>query len=390
MRITVISRFRAGSLFAHAINTVKMAQGFAERGHAVTVICRRGEAGVVDEQELAGVYGLRRSLHWVQVGPKWGGGRPGVDWRFLRAVAPRVWRSRPELVYARDFVAPTWTSGRGYRTVVESHAHPGSENARMLQMVRATGREALRGWVTISPRLAEHYEGLGVPAEKLWVLPDAVDLPQFARPATLPADPYPAGQPRVTYAGHLYDYKGVPTILNTAARLPGVAFHLVGGWPDDVARQRAAVEARGLTNVTLHGWIPQAELPPYLWHADVLLLPPSAEHPSAAWTSPVKLGEYLASRTPVVSAEIPALRDWLDESQTRWFTPDDPAALAAAIDQLLGDPNRRAALAEAGWRRVQSLTYERRAAAVLARAGASGSVGHGASTDRGGGDITFR
>ena len=41
MKILVASAFEASSQWAHAINTVKMAQGFARLGHAVTLVCRR-------------------------------------------------------------------------------------------------------------------------------------------------------------------------------------------------------------------------------------------------------------------------------------------------------------------------------------------------------------
>lgn len=44
MKIVVLSAFSLGSIFAHAINTIKMAEGFAKLGHQVTLICREGTA----------------------------------------------------------------------------------------------------------------------------------------------------------------------------------------------------------------------------------------------------------------------------------------------------------------------------------------------------------
>ena len=53
MRVLVASAFEAASQFAHAINTVKMAQGFARLGHQVTLVCRWPPGGKVPSAELA-------------------------------------------------------------------------------------------------------------------------------------------------------------------------------------------------------------------------------------------------------------------------------------------------------------------------------------------------
>jgi glycosyltransferase involved in cell wall biosynthesis len=142
-------------------------------------------------------------------------------------------------------------------------------------------------------------------------------------------------------------------------------FHLVGGLPEDVRRTREQLRDRGLRNVIVHGYQPPANVPPFLWHADVLLLPPSGNHPSARWTSPVKLGEYLASGVPVVSTRIPALRDWLTEDETRFVEPDDPAALAAGILDVLQDETLAESLSATGLRLAHTLAYKRRAEQIL-------------------------
>ena len=70
MRILVASAFEASSQLANAINTVKMAQGFARLGHQVTIICRQPPEGIVSPEKLAKIYGLTESLVWVQLPSK--------------------------------------------------------------------------------------------------------------------------------------------------------------------------------------------------------------------------------------------------------------------------------------------------------------------------------
>jgi len=360
MRILVVGGFESSSRRAHAINTAKMAQGFARCGHAVTLVCRRPATGTISPTLLNRDFGITAALRWVQL-PN----RLGQGWRFASAVLGVALAGRAELVYARSFAVPRLTTRLGILSVAESHAHVGDRSPGLLGLCRTSQHEAFGLWVTISDVLQDYYRSLGAAAHKLVTLPDAVDLEAFARPHRLPPNPYVGSRPRVVYCGHLYDYKGIPTIIEAAEGLAHLDFHLVGGLPEDVQRTRQRLAARGLTNVTLHGHRPPADVPPYLWHADVLLLPPSAHHPSARWTSPVKLGEYLASGVPVVSTSIPALRDWLTDAETRFVEPDDPLALADGIQAVLADRALAASLSEAGRQKAPTLAYRRRAERVL-------------------------
>ncbi len=366
MRVAVVSSLEAASQYANAINTVKMAQGFARLGHEVTLICTHPLTGRVSEEKLAQVYGLTASIRWRQLpshrltGHYWLFGL--LSWRVIRAL-------QPHFVYARTYVTPWLTSRQGTPTAGETHAHPGNRRLPFRLFLRATRFEAFRLLVTISPRLAAHYQERGVPASKTAVLPDAVDVELFQRPGKLPPTPYSTPQPNVVYSGHLYDYKGIPTILQAASLLPDASFHLVGGWPADVARHKTAVQRLGLTNVHFHGLQPHAAVPPYLWHADILLLPPSLKHPSAAWTSPVKLGEYLVSGTPTIATAIPALRDWVSDAEVLFIPPDDPQALAQAIQQLWADRTLALNLVRGALPKGLSFSYTERAWKILRGAG---------------------
>lgn len=369
LRILVAGTFEAGSHWAHAINTVKTAQGFADLGHEVTVFCARPKTGRVPVAELRRAYGLRRRLRWVQA--------PAEAWR-LRLDRP--WPSgvmgaavalatRADLVFARHYTLPGLTARGGVPTVIESHAYPDDASPEFRRLLAAARLPALRAWVTISERLVAAYRERGVPAEKLVVVPDAVDLPLFLRPDRLPPSPYPAGRPVVSYVGSLHKaYKGIPEILGAAKRLPEVAFHLVGGAPEDVAWERAEIARLGLANVTAHGMVPHADVPAWLWHADCLLMPPSAHHPTAAWTSPVKLGEYLAAGAPVVATTIPALLDWLTEDEACLTPPDDADALADAVGRVLDTPEYARTLTRNGLRLARTLSYGARAKAILRKA----------------------
>jgi glycosyltransferase involved in cell wall biosynthesis len=368
MRILVAAAFEAGSQYAHAINTVKMAQGFALLGHEVTILCKESSAGKLDATKLSHDYGAPESIGWALT-PSRALGRPiGFNWDYAALALIAALKVRPHFVYARNYILPYLTSLLGWPTVAETHAHPDNETKAFRRMLKGTSNRNFRLLVTISKSLADAYRARGVAPEKILVLPDAADTELFRRPEQLPASPYNGKKSIVAYAGHLYDYKGIPAVLEAAALLPQAQFHFVGGFPEDIARQTERAKSLGLSNVFFHGMRPHHEVPRYLWHADALLLPPSANHPSAQWTSPVKLGEYLASGTPVVATSIPALKDLLSDEEVKFVPPDDAGALADGIRTVLDGRKYSQSLCCAAMSKAQSFSVTVRAQKILENA----------------------
>lgn len=366
MRVVVASSLEALSQFANAINTVKMAQGFARLGHNVSLICTRPLSGHASPTRLAEIYGLTEKMHWIQLPSR---RLIGSDW-LLGLLA---WRSavqlQPEFVYSRHYIFPCISSRHGIATAGESHAHVGNQKRAFRTFLRGARQPAFKLLVTISRRLAEHYHERGVPLEKLIVLESGVDLQLFQRPINRPPSPLSTPRPNAVYSGHLYEYNGIHTVIEAAQLLPDVSFHFVGGWPRHVRRQKRRAHEMGLDNVNFHGLVPQSVVPPFLWHGDVLLLPLSQRYPNAAWASPVKMGEYLASGTPIVATSTIALRELLAGEEVAFVEPDNPAALAEGIQRVLSDGAYAARLTARASIRAQHMSYERRAQTILQRCG---------------------
>lgn len=368
MRIAVVVSMEAGVEKAYAINSVNMAQGFAQLGHDVTLVTFAQRSGKCDFDDLRIQYDIRVPLRWIQL-PRI------IRKRFISADLPfalmalfQLMRMRPDFVFVRSYIAPILSAKYGFPTVAESHAHTDNRTLPFLKMIAATTRyQNFRKLITISDVLSTHYQSLGVPSDKMLVLPTGVDIDRFA-PSDTPS-PYSTDKPNVTYVGHLYDYKGIPTIIEAATKLPDLNFHLIGGLPKDIDRVQQKINELSLSNVTLHGFKPQPEIPPYLQHADMLLLPPSLDHPSARWTSPVKLGEYLASGTPVIATRIPALEDWLTDEQVTFITPDSATAMVGAIHDGLVNPVSAEKKAEQGRQLAETFSYQVRAQIILTSCG---------------------
>ena len=114
----------------------------------------------------------------------------------------------------------------------------------------------------------------------------------------------------------------------------------------------------GFSNVHLLGHRPYADLPGYLAHADVALLP-LQRNEYTRHMFPMKFFEYLAAGCPVVATAIPSLEDQRDVA---WLCPPTADAFQAAIaSALAGEGPPLAQRLE----RSGTFTYGNRTASML-------------------------
>ena len=230
--------------------------------------------------------------------------------------------------------------------------------------------ENLLGFVTLSPNIAESYTKHGLSADKVLIAHSGVDLQNFLPYQEKAEARQKLSQPQaakiVLYSGHLYDYKGIPTLLETAHLMPECQFMLVGGWQEDIDRVKAACQEDKISNVELVGHVEQSRLATYLYAADILILPNTKQWKLAETTSPLKLFEYMACRRPIVASALPNIMTVLrDRANALLAEPDEPTSFKEAIATLLNNPSLASSLAERAWQDVQNFTWERRADRLL-------------------------
>ena len=216
-------------------------------------------------------------------------------------------------------------------------------------LLRAVGG-AVEGWllpgadavIALTPSTARLLRGDGIPAGRVQVIPPGYDPALFA---ATPDDPFP-GLPRlrVAYLGRLVPQKDVGTLLQAFARLPaGTTLLLDADGLDRAALQRRARPLGGRVHFT--GFVPHVQVPAVLQHVDLLVLPGLYEDLSSA------LIEAMAAGLPVVATRVGGTVDLVHHGVNGLLVaPRDPAALAAAISQVLADPAAAARLSAAARR----------------------------------------
>ena len=160
------------------------------------------------------------------------------------------------------------------------------------------------------------------------------------------------GTPLVLFVGRFRYYKGLDYLIKAAALSPGFRLGLVGSGPEEPRLRRLVADCGLGARVTFVGDVPDEDLPALYRAADVYVLPASERSEAFG----MSLLEAMAAGLPVVSTELGTGTSYVNRHGETGLVvpPRDPAALAAAITELLADPDRRRAMGAAGRRRVEA------------------------------------
>ena len=222
--------------------------------------------------------------------------------------------------------------------------------------LESVGERRADAVIVLTQRLADRLIAGGLDRGRVHVIPSGVDLRLFARRLPDPAPDLP--RPRVLFVGRLAAQKGVSTLLDAVPLLrTGAAVALVGDGPQRAALERQAGHL-GADRVRFQGFVPHAEVPAWLAAADVLVLPSVYEELGSV------LLEAMAAGLPVVASAVGGIPDALGAAG-RLVPPSDPAALAAAVDEVLDDPALAAGMGDAARRRATAFSWDALAGRVL-------------------------
>lgn len=198
--------------------------------------------------------------------------------------------------------------------------------------------------------------------ERITVMPFGVDTNEFApaRRDPMVRDEFAIAHdaPLVTMLARYQSVKGHANLLDAAPLIldafPAARFLLVGGAvfeTNDAKATRQMIQARAAADERLRRAIVFADfrrdIPRVLGASDVLVCPSDFESYGLANL------EAMACGVPVVSTNVGGPSETIVDGETGFLVPPrDPAALAARVNQLLGDRDLRARMGAKGRARV--------------------------------------
>jgi 2-deoxystreptamine N-acetyl-D-glucosaminyltransferase/2-deoxystreptamine glucosyltransferase len=216
------------------------------------------------------------------------------------------------------------------RAVLHALARRGARLVLVSESLREVARAAapaLAGWL-----------------DEAVVQPMGVDLARFAAVPRAPRDP-----PIVLVAARLVPIKGVDIAIAAMRHIAAAAELVIAGDGPERARLSALGPAR------FHGEVSTDHRDALLGAASVVVVPSRIAPSGRVEGTPAIALEALAAGVPVIASSVGGLCE-LGARGVALVAPDDPRALASAIDRSLADPPPAAALragvAALDWREV--------------------------------------
>ena len=288
----------------------------------------------------------------------------------MRSTARRIEHiartERPDILHAHSPVLnalPTLRVGRrlGIPVVYEVRAcwedaavdHGSTtEGSLRYRATRALETRALRqadAVTVICDGLRREFESRGVPAGKITLVPNAVEVEKFT--FGVKADPelrerLGMRDARIIgFVGSFYGYEGLDLLLKAFALLrsrhQGLRVLLVGGGPQE-APLKALADSLGISDqVVFTGRVPHAEVQRYYEQIDVLAYPRHSMRLTELVT-PLKPLEAMAQGRMFVASDVGGHRELVRDGETGMlFRAGSVEALASAIDTALGQDDAR-------------------------------------------------
>ncbi|WP_200385793.1 glycosyltransferase family 4 protein [Rhodocyclus tenuis] len=381
MRFHYIAPSTLPSRSANSVHVVWQCNGLAQRGADVTLYAKRA---MPDAQQLPQAvettYGVGSTAFRFET--VYSASTLGDNLRIARHAVRCIRRSEPgDAILSRNLYA-SFALAVLYRMplLFETHQLESGPRKWMQRMIVRCP------WVTtvlISGHLAVYLEQhLGTAPHRMLVLHDAAPewitpVPTAERRGRLCALVDVAQGPWKQvcgYFGHLYPGRGVEVVEAMAAARPDVLFLVYGGTEADLTRKR---NSNPLSNLSFMGHVSHPMARQLMCLVDVLLMPYQqsvsigvAGHDTARWMSPMKMFEYLGAGVPIISSDLPVLREVLRNGENCLLVPPaDVGVWTAALTQLDDAPVLAARIgATAHMEYQRQHTWTRRAEQILAAA----------------------
>jgi phosphatidylinositol alpha-mannosyltransferase len=363
MRVALVTEFyypHLGGVTEHVHN---FALELRRRGHDATIITShmRGEQ---DDPDFVRRVGTSRVIY-----SNGSFARVTTGWGLTRRVSDILRERRIEIVHVHDVIAPTLglvASSAAWRLglPVVATSHTWFERSLAYRCFRSLLQPRLD---RVAARIAVSVpvvEAMSRYFRADWeIIPNGVNVEYFHPNGRQPVDALTLPRsPRLLFLGRLDPRNGLENVLTAMPmilkRYPGARLVVVGDGP---LRGHYQSRAAGLgASVEFVGQV-NGDRPRYYAEADLYLCP------STKASFGITLLEAMACGTPMIVSDITGFRELIDGGREAVLvSPDDPAALAQAVVDLIGDPQRRVAMGAAGLAKAARFAWPRVADQVLA------------------------
>jgi len=379
-KIIYITNARIPTEKAHGVQITKMCEFFSLAGAEVELVIPR-RFNAIDE-DIFSFYDIKKCFKVSKIfcidllGSRFFGKFGFFFQYFTFSLSTLIYAllnykkfSRADMLYFRDEITPHFLRYINKNIIMEIHAYKDAFRREKSFFKK------IKGLVLITRKAKEEFIKIGMPENKIVLLPDGVDLKDFdidlkkesaRRNLNLPQE-----KKLVGYVGMLRTMgmtKGIEIAIDALKKLSSeVYLVIVGGNLDDINYYKKMIDESEILKkrVLFIGRINHKIIPQYLKAFDVLIAPfPDNEH-YRYYMSPLKFFEYMASKRPIITTDLTSTREVLDESNSILIKPGSINALAEALNKVLNNKDFAKVIGEKALSDVKNYTWEKRVHSIF-------------------------
>lgn len=370
-KLIYIANLRLPTEKAHGIQIAKMCEALTGQGIKVKVVAPFRFSRI--KTDFFKYYGVNRSFAFKKIfSPDFY--LPGkLNWvafqikNFISAaiLAIYVLVQKPDIIYSRDELPLYLLSFFKKHLVFEIHKF----STRKLLFYRRFKKLNLK-IIAVSRGNKEELLRLGFREYNIVIAHDGVDLKNFDLDIDKKEAREKLGLPQdkvfIGYIGQLKTMgmeKGIGILIKAFKMInllnKDLMLVIVGGREEDLREYESS------ENILFLGHKPYNLIPHCLKAFDILAMPFPYNQHYAFYMSPLKLFEYMASRRPIVTTDLPSIREILNEKNSVLVKPENSKNLADGIKFVLENKSLAENLANQAFQDVKSYTWQKRAEMIL-------------------------
>ena len=348
MRILMLSHGYPPTISGVTLVVQKVARAMTKRGHQVTVVTASDHGSPYQSEDQGVLLWRVRSAP----NPFWSEGRlPLLGHERLREIVDEV---HPDVINTHDSALLSWQLYRFERRIshipevltchflprfVTYYVHAGDAIEEMVEDI--TWDVTLRMmhdfdhiiFPTGTQRSLFQEEGLAVPSS---VISNGLDISRYSPGVEDDGLGEKYGlppRPRILFVGRLALDKKIDVLIRAMAALEGAHLIIVGRGDDRERLQETTHDLSLDSQVHFLGYVPEEDLPSLYRASDIFAITSDVEVQSLPTL------QAAATGLPIVAANAAALPELVQDGRNGYLVPvGDVAALAAAIDRILKDP----------------------------------------------------
>lgn len=359
MKLIYFSNSDLFSRKANAIQVMKMCEAFSHKFEGVTLYAYSNKKNISGVHDF---YGVKNNFSIIVYPLK-----KNRLTRVLNSLFTLLYnlkkKNKDTVIYSREIFSAFFSSIIGFKNIYELHNIPVPRSSFLVNYIIKAKTNLF--FITISNSLKNKIKELYQSKSPIYAFHDGATL--TSNSFSSPPNFYDRSSFNIGYVGHLYQGRGIELIIDLAKQLPQFSFQIIGGEKKDIEK----LKKHSTNNIFYHGFVSPSDTPKYRYFSDILLMPymkglgnEGSLADTSSWMSPMKLFEYMSSAKPIISTDLPVLREVLN-NENSILVPYEVQSWKDAILKIYNDKSFGAYIGQNAYNDlVSNYTWESRAEGI--------------------------